>query len=90
MFNILFIIQKDKPFVVLHPTSVFYNQPEFLKPKDIEHTDLGTVSSQHILLGYLSFIETTKTYICNCYSISALHALLLCARQLDTNEDMSR
>lgn len=81
---------KDKPFVVLHPTSVFYNQPEFLKPKDIEHTDLGTVSSQHILLGYLSFIETTKTYICNCYSISALHALLLCARQLDTNEDMSR
>ena len=75
---------------MLHPSSTFYNQPELLKPKDIEYSALGMVSSSHTLLGYISFIETSKTYICNCYPISAIHALLLCSREIDTNEDMSR
>ena len=84
---------KDRPFVVLHPSSVYAGQPELLRPasgSEVEYSPLGALSTRHTLVGYISFIETSKTYICNCYPVSAIHALLLCAHDIDTNEDMSR
>lgn len=82
----------DKPFVVLHPSSVYsQHDPGALRPSaKVEHTPLGTMSEGHYLLGYISFIETSKPYICNCYRVSAIHALLLAAPKIDTNETLTR
>lgn len=81
---------KDKPFVVLHPSSVYFYQPDLLMPAEFESLPIGNVSFRHNLLGYISFIETNKSYICNCYQISAVHMLLLTAQELDTDQECSR
>lgn len=81
---------KDKPFIVLHPSSVYFYQPDLLVPAESESLPIGNVSYRHNLLGYISFIETNKSYICNCYQISAVHMLLLSAQELDTDQECSR
>lgn len=76
--------------MMIHPSSVYYSQPEVLRSLEVEHSPIGALSQFHFLLGYISFIETNKTYICNCYKISAVHALLLCSNELDSNKELTR
>ncbi|KAJ7303869.1 hypothetical protein JRQ81_011377 [Phrynocephalus forsythii] len=89
---------KEKPGVVLHPTSVFTNSPELLQPAQ----DRGSgsraprgsqeegLSSRHQLLAFVSLLETNKPYLVNCLRLPALQVLLLLARSLDTNADCTR
>nr|SZF06444.1 probable ATP-dependent RNA helicase DHX34 [Psoroptes ovis] len=82
---------KEKPFVVLHPSSIYYIEPELLKSSSsIESSEKGNLCKDHYLLGYLSLIETNKSYIYNCYRLSAIHVLTLCSQQIDTDDNCSR
>ena len=79
---------KNELYVGLHHTSLYYDRPDLVNP-----IPGNFLSSDHILLGYISLFEykdKISNCICNCYTISAIHALLLCVREIDTNEDMSR
>jgi len=82
---------KHKPFVVLHPTSVFAYDPDILQPCD-DGLVKGKLkfSTRHQLLLYVSLFETNKAYLMNCMRIPALQSLLLYGRSLDTNADCTR
>ena len=88
---------KSKPYVVLHPTSVFTLQPELLAvaQNDVvvgvgDRRSRGVYSDQHFLLVYVSLMETDKPYLMNCTRIKALQTLLLFSRSIDTNADFTR
>lgn len=87
---------KSKPYVVLHPTSVFALQPELLVVSQTEVLGSdrsgrrGTYSDQHPLLVYVSLLETNKPYLMNCTKAKALQTLLLFATSVDTNADCTR
>ncbi|XP_041476446.1 probable ATP-dependent RNA helicase DHX34 isoform X3 [Lytechinus variegatus] len=87
---------KAKPFVVLHPTGIFANNPDLLEPPDgdtlPEETTgkRGVLSAKHQLLSYVSLLETNKPYLMNTMRVPALQTMLLYARSLDTNQHCTR
>ncbi|CAG2108549.1 unnamed protein product, partial [Medioppia subpectinata] len=89
---------KDKPFVTLHPNGVFASEPDLLRlshgsDEDRLNADFvgsGRVSRGHQLIAYVSLLETTKPYLCNCLRIPSAHVLLLVSNAIDTNYDFSR
>ncbi|XP_064608809.1 probable ATP-dependent RNA helicase DHX34 [Liolophura sinensis] len=90
---------KSKPFVLLHPTSVFACQPDLLKPQidvDSEKGQSGSskleakMSTKHELLTFVSLLETNKPYLVNIMRVPALQTLLLFSNALDTNTECSR
>ncbi|PVD20242.1 hypothetical protein C0Q70_20738 [Pomacea canaliculata] len=88
---------KSKPFVLLHPTSIFANHSNLLKPAEVPekhagHIDLkGHLSTKHELLAYGSLLETNgKPYLVNCMRVPALQTVTLFATAIDTNTDCTR
>nr|KAG5694320.1 hypothetical protein BaRGS_035188 [Batillaria attramentaria] len=91
---------KNKPFILLHPTSVFAYQPELLKPtagpEDVPQNSgvselKGRLSSRHELLAFGSLLETNnKPYLVNCMRVPALQTLTLFCSAIDTNADCTR
>ncbi|XP_055333449.1 probable ATP-dependent RNA helicase DHX34 [Paramacrobiotus metropolitanus] len=90
---------KSKPYVVLHPTSIFALRPEILLVSETEifrPTDSAgltrreSFSEGHQLLFYVSLLETNKPYLMNCMRVPALHTMLLFASSIDSNGDCSR
>ncbi|OAD52775.1 putative ATP-dependent RNA helicase DHX34 [Eufriesea mexicana] len=86
---------KAKPYIALHPMSFFGNHPQILQ---LEETDVVSVtgfksktpvSPKHIILTYLSLLETTKPYLVNTLRMPAAQTLLLFAREVDTNSTFS-
>ncbi|XP_032240622.2 probable ATP-dependent RNA helicase DHX34 isoform X1 [Nematostella vectensis] len=97
---------QSKSSLLLHPTSVFATNPDVLKPpQDIgappsqedvksgkrlrDSLDL-TYSTSHQLLAYVSLLETNKPYLVNSMRVPGLQTLMLFARSLDTNADLTR
>ncbi|XP_055878835.1 probable ATP-dependent RNA helicase DHX34 isoform X1 [Biomphalaria glabrata] len=88
---------KSKPFVLLHPTSIFASHPDLLTPKYLEHKKLsqselkGLFSSKHELLAYVSLLETNnKPYLVNAMKVPALQTVTLFSNSIDTNADCTR
>ncbi|XP_053209462.1 probable ATP-dependent RNA helicase DHX34 isoform X2 [Panonychus citri] len=83
---------KAKPFVVLHPNSVYALDPDLLQLNDKRATikEKGIQSNQHYLLAYLLLLETTKPYLVNCLKVPAVHSMLLFATSIDTNYNFTR
>lgn len=87
-----------KPFVVLHPTSVFATQPQVLQPKVLESEQhvpgrrqtMIQFSTSHEILAYIDLLETTKPFLVNCIRVPSLQTSFLFARSLDTNADCRR
>jgi len=85
-----------KPFNVLHPNSIFANQPEVLQLDSLDILDIpgftnkNPPSKRHQILVYLSLLETTKPYMTSSIRVPALPILLLFSHSLETNGDMSR
>uniref|UniRef100_A0A0V0J9T0 Putative ATP-dependent RNA helicase DHX34 n=2 Tax=Schistocephalus solidus TaxID=70667 RepID=A0A0V0J9T0_SCHSO len=50
----------------------------------------GQFASDHQLLAYLDLLETTKPYLVNTIRVPALPTLLLYAREIDTNANVTR
>lgn len=90
---------KSKPFVVLHPTSVFAFQPDVLVAKETEISlpavsgaliRKTSVSEFHQVIFYVSLLETNKPYMMNCMRVPTLHTMLLFCGSIDTNADCAR
>ncbi|PIK34094.1 putative ATP-dependent RNA helicase DHX34 [Apostichopus japonicus] len=86
---------KAKPFVVLHPNSIFANNPALLEPPPPEDDNVslgskGPLSNKHSLLSYVSLLETNKPYLVNTMKVPALQTILLYATSIDTNMDCTR
>lgn len=91
---------RSKGFVLLHPTSVFCNDPESLQIKESQvkeakrthhgPSNRGQLSNSHQLVAFTSLVETTKPYLVGAMRVPALPALLLFAHSIDTNADCSR
>jgi len=91
---------RSKGFILLHPTSVFCNNPESLQlkesqvkePHGLQHgpSSRGQLSNSHQLVAFTSLVETTKPYLVGAMRVPALPALLLFAQSIDTNADCSR
>ncbi|XP_054169155.1 probable ATP-dependent RNA helicase DHX34 [Oppia nitens] len=90
---------KDKPFVTLHPNGVFAIEPDLLRLSKTDEqlkgfssssSSSGPVSSRYQLIAYVSLLETTKPYLCNCVRIPAAHVLLLVSNAIDTDYNLSR
>ncbi|XP_032083423.1 probable ATP-dependent RNA helicase DHX34 isoform X4 [Thamnophis elegans] len=84
---------REKAGLVLHPTSVFADDPELLHSgskagKDPDAKERMTSHPQ--VLFFVSLLETHKPYLVNCLRLPALQVLLLLARSLDTNADCTR
>ncbi|KAK3910448.1 putative ATP-dependent RNA helicase DHX34 [Frankliniella fusca] len=91
----LFHTQK-KPYVALHPMSVFGNNPKTLQ---LEDSDIVTIenkprkqpfSAKHQLITYMTLLETTKPYLVNTMRMPAAQTLLLFSQDLHTNFNFSR
>jgi len=90
----------SKGFVLLHPTSVFCNNPEALQLKESQvkeskgsqrgPSNRGQLSNSHQLVAFTSLVETTKPYLVGVMRVPALPTLLLFAQSVDTNADCSR
>ncbi|KAL5004824.1 hypothetical protein ScPMuIL_018280 [Solemya velum] len=85
---------KSKPFLLLHPTSVFSGQPELLQLKE-ENTQVasdlkGRLSNKHELLAYVTLLETNKAYVMNTMRVPALQTIMLFSNSIDTNSDCTR
>lgn len=85
---------KRKGFLLLHPTSVFFSQPDLLQLPDNDMTEIaghkGIMSSKHELLAYVSILETNKPYLINSVRVPAMETLLLFSNTVDTNRNCSR
>ncbi|XP_046966697.1 probable ATP-dependent RNA helicase DHX34 [Vanessa cardui] len=88
----------SKPFVFLHPTSIFGKNPRLLQLTEADiQTELPNgyknrlpLSAKHQILCYLSLLETTKPYIVNSMRMPAAQTLLLLAHSIDTNIGFTR
>ncbi|XP_045450115.1 probable ATP-dependent RNA helicase DHX34 [Melitaea cinxia] len=88
----------SKPFVFLHPTSIFGKNPRLLQLTDADvqtdepfgYKSRQPLSSKHQMLCYLSLLETTKPYIVNSMRMPAAQTLLLLAHSIDTNIGFTR
>ncbi|XP_076036389.1 putative ATP-dependent RNA helicase DHX34 [Oratosquilla oratoria] len=84
-----------KPFTILHPNSVFSSQPEVLEVAESDIVDApgfnrrNPVSTKHQLLTYVSLLETHKPYLVGCLRVPAAQTILLFAKCVDTNADIS-
>uniref|UniRef100_UPI00358FEB1A probable ATP-dependent RNA helicase DHX34 n=1 Tax=Myxine glutinosa TaxID=7769 RepID=UPI00358FEB1A len=83
---------RRKQFVVLHPNSVFANDPKILLGHDKNKCDGPDSSNTSFgddpqLLVYVSFLETTKPYLVNVFRAPAIQVLLQFSSSLDTNAD---
>ncbi|XP_072551795.1 probable ATP-dependent RNA helicase DHX34 [Salminus brasiliensis] len=84
---------RNKQGVVIHPTSVFANDPEVLHVPEYETSEFGAdkgESNRHQLLAFVTLLETNKPYVSNCVRVPALQALLLVANTVDSNADCTR
>ncbi|XP_042269194.1 probable ATP-dependent RNA helicase DHX34 [Thunnus maccoyii] len=84
---------RNKQGVVIHPTSVFANDPEVLHVPEDDIREMGPDrrdSSRHQLLAFVTLLETNKPYLSNCVRVPALQALLLVANSVDSNADCTR
>ncbi|CAG2240965.1 DHX34 [Mytilus edulis] len=87
---------KNKPFLLLHPTSVFASQPELLQPPEPEKQNVGPsdlrgkLSNKHQLLTYVKLLETDKPYLVNTMRVPALQTVTLFSNFLDTSSDCTR
>uniref|UniRef100_A0A3B4AT61 Uncharacterized protein n=1 Tax=Periophthalmus magnuspinnatus TaxID=409849 RepID=A0A3B4AT61_9GOBI len=81
---------KNKQGVVIHPTSVFANDPEVLHVPEDDGRETKKDSSKHQLLAFVTLLETNKPYLTNCVRVPALQTLLLVANSVDSNADCSR
>ncbi|XP_013911270.1 PREDICTED: probable ATP-dependent RNA helicase DHX34 isoform X2 [Thamnophis sirtalis] len=84
---------REKAGLVLHPTSVFADDPELLHSgsKAGKGPDAKERMTSHPqVLFFVSLLETHKPYLVNCLRLPALQVLLLLARSLDTNADCTR
>ncbi|XP_046892313.1 probable ATP-dependent RNA helicase DHX34 [Hypomesus transpacificus] len=84
---------RNKPGVVIHPTSVFASDPEVLHVPEQESREMGPdqiESSRHQLLAFVTLLETNRPYVSNCVRVPALQALLLVANSVDSNADCTR
>lgn len=77
-----FFHSQSKQFLQVLPTCVFANRPQLLQLTD------SPVNYQ--LLTYVSLLETSKPYLVNTMRVPALQTLLLFAKSLDTNSDLTR
>jgi hypothetical protein len=77
---------KSKQFVVLHPTSVFATNPDFIDPA--QRKSKG--STQPELLAYVDLLETNKPYLVSSMRTPALQTLTLFSQNIDTNADCTR
>ena len=87
---------QSKQFLLVHPTSVFVTRPDLLQPVDppgyqsAASKSRAQLSASHQLLAFVSLLETNKPYLINAMRVPALQTLLLFARSLDTNADLTR
>ncbi|XP_006814920.1 putative ATP-dependent RNA helicase DHX34, partial [Saccoglossus kowalevskii] len=85
---------KAKPFVLLHPTGVFANNPEILECKIENKNEMDETrknySNRHELLAFVTLLETNKPYLVNTMRIPALQTMMLFSHSLDTNQDCTR
>lgn len=86
---------KNKAFILLHPTSVFSCQPEFLQTNEKKEysgpSELkGKLSNKHQLLAFVSLLETNKPYLVNLMRVPALQTVTLFSNYIDTNADCTR
>lgn len=87
---------QTKPYVALHPMSVFGNNPKILQleESDIVHIDGAKgkqpFSAKHQLLSYMTLLETTKPYLVNTMRMPAAQSLLLFSQEIHTNYNFSR
>ncbi|KAG7471156.1 hypothetical protein MATL_G00121320 [Megalops atlanticus] len=84
---------RNKQGVVIHPTSVFANDPEVLHVAEQDPRETGAdkgESTKHQLLAFVTLLETNKPYLSNCVRVPALQALLLVAGSVDSNADCTR
>ncbi|XP_032083421.1 probable ATP-dependent RNA helicase DHX34 isoform X2 [Thamnophis elegans] len=80
---------REKAGLVLHPTSVFADDPELLHSGSKADAKERMTSHPQVLF-FVSLLETHKPYLVNCLRLPALQVLLLLARSLDTNADCTR
>lgn len=91
----LFHTQK-KPYVALHPMSVFGNNPKTLQLEDSEIVTIEgkrskqPFSAKHQLISYMTLLETTKPYLMNTMRMPAAQTLLLFSQDIHTNFNLSR
>lgn len=91
----LFHTQK-KPYVALHPMSVFGNNSKILQLEDSDIVHIEGVksrqpfSSRHQLMSYMTLLETTKPYLVNTMRMPAAQTLLLFCQDIHTNYNFSR
>ncbi|KAK7086410.1 DEAH (Asp-Glu-Ala-His) box polypeptide 34 [Halocaridina rubra] len=84
-----------KPFLVLHPNSIFASHPEVLHLADSDIVELPgfslrhPASTKHQILAYVSLLETNKAYLVDLLRVPSAQILLLFAQNLDCNADMS-
>jgi len=91
---------RSKGFVLLHPTSVFCNNPDSLQLKESQviepkgsirgPSNRGQLSNGHQLVAFTSLVETTKPYLVGAMRVPALPAMLLFSQAIDTNAECSR
>ncbi|KAH3837771.1 probable ATP-dependent RNA helicase DHX34 [Dreissena polymorpha] len=88
---------KNKPFLLLHPTSVFSYKPELLQLKKDPGSDKhdpvdlkGYLSNKHELLTYVSILETNKPFLINTMRVPALQTVTLFSNCIDTNANCTR
>ncbi|XP_078313868.1 putative ATP-dependent RNA helicase DHX34 isoform X2 [Crassostrea virginica] len=87
---------KSKPFLLLHPTSVFAYSPELLQSAEMKHDptcppDLqGKLSHNHQLLAYMSLLETNKPYLINTMRVPALQTVTMFSNFIDTDASCMR
>ncbi|XP_077992529.1 putative ATP-dependent RNA helicase DHX34 [Glandiceps talaboti] len=85
---------KSKPFVVLHPTGVFANNPDILEPRITNQNEMDKTrmnfSNKHELLAFVSLLETNKPYLVNTMRVPAIQTMMLYSHSLDTNQECTR
>eukprot|EP00741_Cyanophora_paradoxa_P019236 tig00000215_g18572.t1 len=80
-----------KPQVVMHPTSIYAGSSEAAAPSEGKPQSAGGAGGAGAeLFSYVSLLETNKTYLTNCMRLPALHALVLLAHSIDTDEACTR
>ncbi|CAG7718391.1 unnamed protein product [Allacma fusca] len=87
---------RGKGFTVLHPMSIFANQPDVLKLNEsdiimVQHMNTKLpIASKHQILFFLTLLETNKPYLMNTFRMPAIQTLLLFAHSIDTDPTFTR
>ena len=83
---------RNKNFLLIHPSSIFFKKPAFLQTPGRKTTLKGRhlMSDSHQLIAFTQLLETNKPYVVNCLKIPAVQTLLLCSTAIDTSVDFSK